>query len=197
MRLTSTPLRRAALALGLSLLSALPAAADISRGCSAHIDVWGPTVPSGRQPVMELDASGTCSRVNPDDCRRRAFGALRECTAALWVARNNHDIPSQCQTGSGGDRRINWTRFPGIYRNLPHGQNSMIDRVRNQACCASGATGVVYVRVNRTIIGDDGCGGGGNFSQIWTEDFDATYRVDCGHQRAIGICGAVPRRTNP
>ena len=195
MRPTRSPLRRAALAAGLILATALPATA-MTRGCAAQIDVIGPTVPLGSQVVMELDASGICGS-NPDDCRRRAFGALRECTGALWVGRNNHQIPSQCQPGVGGDRRINWTRFPGIFLNLPHGQNSMIDRVRNQACCPSGATGVVHVRVRRTITGGDGCGGGGNFSQIWAEDFDQTYRVDCAHQRSIGICGAVPRRTNP
>ena len=112
-----------------------PARADITRGCRASIMVMGPEITANLQRLIEMDASGTCRRTQPNQCRLRAHQTLRACIGALWVGRGNHAIPAACQTGMGGSGRMNWTRWVGISPNLPHGPNSLVDRIRREACC--------------------------------------------------------------
>ncbi|HPD90951.1 MAG: hypothetical protein H6900_06085 [Rhodobacter sp.] len=176
-----------------------PARADITRGCRASIMVMGPEITANLQRLIEMDASGTCRRTQPNQCRLRAHQTLRACIGALWVGRGNHAIPAACQTGMGGSGRMNWTRWVGISPNLPHGPNSLVDRIRREACCPTRRFDVVHVRVRYGITGDDGCSGsaGGRYETVDQDDLDTRYRIDCGRQQALGICGSVPRRTNP
>jgi hypothetical protein len=198
MRPTRHPLRRAALAVGLILATALPASADITRGCRANIAVMGPLIYNNIQPLIEMDASGTCSNGRPNQCRINAHGALRACIGALWNERRSHAIPAACLSSVGGSSRMNWTRWVGLYPHLPHGQNSLVDRVRVEACCVNDRFDVVQVRVRYGIAGDNGCAGqvDGRFRTVDQDDLDSSFRVDCGAERARGLCGPI-RRTNP
>ncbi|PTX00732.1 hypothetical protein [Pararhodobacter aggregans] len=183
---------------GIALLLAAPAAATISRGCSASIAVMGPNIYNNLQPLIEMDASGTCSNGRPNQCRVNAHGALRACIGALWNERRSHAIPAACLASVGGNNRMNWTRWVGIYPHLPHGQNSLLDRVRVEACCPTDRFDVVHVLVRYGIDGDNGCAGqvDGRFRTVDQGDLDANFRIDCGAQRARGLCGPI-RRTNP
>lgn len=178
---------------------AAPSFAEISRGCSAQITV---TVPGrGVFNVMDLDASGLCLGFQPNQCRVLASGALQNCMDDLWRSRNDHAIPASCTPAYdhfGGDARINWTQFSGIYANLPVSQDSMIDRVRTHACCWPGEVGEVTVSVIWETSGDNGCAGDpfSNASRA-SRPLDASYTLDCYNQRLRGLCGAIPQRANP
>ena len=177
---------------------ATPAAADITRGCRASIAVMGPIIHNNIQRLIEMDASGTCSNGRPNQCRVNAHAALRACIGAMWNERRSHAIPAACQTGTGRNNRMNWTRWVGLYPHLPHGQNSLVDRVRVEACCPSNRFDVVHVQVRYGIDGDNGCAGqvDGRFETVDQDDLNASFRIDCGQERARGLCGPI-RRTTP
>ncbi len=176
----------------------LSAAAEITRGCGGAIFVQN--LPDGSfresERIMDLNASGRCSGVSTaNNCRVLARLALLECYDALWAERNAHVVPAACKPGFDTDsNRVNWTRFIGIYVNLPGGADSWIDRVRREACCNPRQFDDVTVSIRWIITGDTGCWGDSGAS---TGFLNPNYTLNCQRQRLRGICGQVPQRTNP
>ncbi len=180
------------------LLAPSSASADIMRGCAGEIYVSSNDI--GVVSIMDLDASGSCSGVSTaNNCRVQARLALFRCFDALWAERNTHAIPAECRADYSNRHRVNWTEFPGIYANLPGGQNSWIDRVRREACCNPTRHDEVTVFIGWNIEGDRGCGGNltDPYGGVFSGSINSTYPLNCSNQVRRGICGSVPQRTNP
>lgn len=138
-----------------------PAKADtITRGCFGVILLLGEGLPV--RSLVDMDARGACEgRRNANTCRVRAHDVLRSCIDAVRTEWADHDIPNAClPTSAEGRSGMNFFTFQGIFPNLPHGPNSIEDRIRYESCCSGGGRlGDRVVSVNWAIGGDRGCFG--------------------------------------
>jgi len=180
------------LAVALATMMTLPAQSQIQRGCAATIHIlpdtsnFTPVTPT--TVIARIDARGVCkNKTRANDCRRAAAATAKRCISDLWAARWSHEIPLSCRSKSGGRNGAD-LQWDGILPNLPHGYDSVKDRMEYYVCCSSNANnGKHSIRIALGITGDKGCGGGRDKKQYHV--FENNYGVNCQALRAGGLCG--------
>lgn len=180
---------RLAVITAVAILVAAPAAANITRGCSAGLYIRG----AGPEPVVDiarLDGRGNCgSKAKANDCRRRAHSYLATCASEMWATRWDHALPNSCKnmTSGRGGVSLDWLVGDGRVDR----RDSVKDRIEWEVCCGARAIqGTATFSVEMGIQGDKGCGplkwGAKAYGDQRT--LTGSYEVDCPALRLAGIC---------
>lgn len=137
------------LALALQAVMAIPAVADITRGCKAR---WEVQYGGGARAFGEFESRGRCrSRAYANDCRRAARGYAQECFRGAWNERWNEDVRAGRRKPAGCIGRSN---FGVRYYNVTD-----IKRELERNGCAMLVNRPFTIKLVGRTWGDDRCGG--------------------------------------
>ena len=173
-------------------LSAVPAAADITRGCGASVDVAVISPgPLSVENLGEIEGRGSCkNKANANDCRERARAALLKCRNDMWANRHANSIPSSCNSlVSGSGRSGAKLTYAGI---APISEpNRLMARAALSACCRLRPNkDKLSIQIAGRINGDKKCAAHKIGNDRYQEEYGfPRYEMSCKAWREKGICG--------
>jgi hypothetical protein len=169
-----------------------PAAADITRGCSASLDVYvvDGSLSSADQ-LGTIEGRGGCSnKAHANDCRARARAEIDRCRNDLWNGRQVNAIPASCRSiVQGSSRSGAKLSYDGI---LVYSEpNRLMARAARAACCQLRPNAdKLNIQIGGRITGDKKCASTKIGKDNYQDEYGyPKYEMSCKAWRAKGICG--------
>ncbi len=176
----------------LALLAGVPAKADITRSCSASLDVYiSDNQPNPGMNLATIEGRGSCkNKFNADDCRQRARAEIDRCRADLWAGRHSNAIPASCNTlVEGSSRSGAKLQYDGIY--LIEQPQRLTARGASAVCCKlRPKADKLVITFEGRISGDQKCAAHKIGPDKYQEEYGyPKYNMHCAEWRKQGICG--------
>lgn len=168
------------------------AQAEITRGCSASVDVYvSDNKPNPWTNLATIEGRGSCkNKLNANDCRQRARAEIDRCRADMWAGRHSNAIPASCNNlVEGSSRSGAKLQYDGIF--LIEQPQRLTARGAYAVCCKlrPNADKLVITFEGR-ITGDQKCAASKIGPDKYQEEFGyPKYDMNCAAWRKQGICG--------
>ena len=179
----------AALALALGVSSS---AADITRGCTASVNVVviAPG-PMSWDDLGAIEGRGSCKNtLQANDCRARARSALDACRKDMWANRQTNAIPYSCTSlvanSSRAGAKLTYAGIAAIAE-----PNRLMARAARSACCKLRPNSdKISIQIEGAIVGDKKCAANKVGNDRYQEEYAfPRYEMSCKAWRDQGICG--------
>lgn len=174
------------------LAASLPAHADITRACSASVEVYvADRLPPALATLGTIEARGSCkNKLNANECRAQAREQIDRCRAQLWDYRHRNEIPVACNTLVEGSSRAG-ARLDYLGIQVHAEPKRLTARAAAEVCCRMRPKADrVMVSFGGRINGDEKCAAHNIGKDRFQEEFGwGNYDMNCGEWRAKGICG--------
>jgi len=176
----------------LLVLGAAPARADITRGCSASLDVFVMDgKPKAAYGLGSIEGRGGCkNKAHANDCRARARAEIDRCRADLWKGRQVNAIPGSCNNlVQGSGRSGAKLQYDGIYTIAE--PNRLTARAARIVCCTVRPNAdKLKISFEGRINGDKKCASTKIGKDNYQDEYGlGQYDMSCKAWRAQGICG--------
>lgn len=184
---------RKLLSLAACLLAlALPAQADITRSCSASLDVYVlDKKPNAYMNLATIEGRGSCSnKLHANECREQARREIDRCRGDLWAGRHANGIPASCDSLVEGSSRAGAKlQYDGIF--LIAQPKRLTARGARAVCCQLRPNAdKLLVAFEGRINGDQKCAANRIGPDSFQEEYGfPKYEMNCSEWRAQGICG--------
>ena len=174
------------------LVLALPVQADITRSCSASVDVYV----LDKQPTASMNRAtihgrGSCdSTLHANECRERARREIDRCRSDLWAGRHANGIPASCDSLVEGSSRAGAKlQYDGIF--LIAQPKRLTARGAFAVCCQlRPKADKLSIAFEGRINGDQKCAATRIGPDSYQEEHGfPKYEMNCSEWRAQGICG--------
>lgn len=176
----------------LIMVGSLSAQADITRGCTASLEVF--VVDNKPNPAMGLasiEGRGSCdNKLHANECRARARREIDRCRADLWAGRHANAIPASCRSVVEGSSRSGAKlEYDGIF--IIAQPQRLTARGAHAVCCKLRPNAdKLVVQFSGRINGDEKCASTKIGKDSFQEEFGyPKYDMNCGEWRKQGICG--------
>lgn len=174
------------------LVLALPVQADITRSCSASLDVYVlDKKPNAYMNLASIEGRGSCdNKLRANDCRERARREIDRCRNDLWAGRHSNGIPASCDSLVDGSSRAGAKlQYDGIF--LIAQPKRLTARGAYAVCCQLRPNaGKLSIAFEGRISGDQKCAANRIGPDRYQEEYGfPKYEMNCSEWRAQGICG--------
>ena len=182
---------QALVAVTVLVLAAIPAYADITRSCSASVDLWIDDSKGNKAAELgTIEGRGSCqSKLHANDCRARARGEIDQCRHDMWANRQANSIPASCKTlVSNSSRSGARLTYAGIALFEP---NRLMARAALAACCRMRPNSdKLTIQIGGRIVGDKKCAATKIGNDRYQEEYAfPRYEMSCKAWRDQGLCG--------